>query len=277
MLSSTLNVMSDGQKDIRKHPLVTQLMKGVYHMKPPTPKYNNTWDPSVTLSHFDATAGRELSMLQLARKFVTLLAFTTLLRCAEITSIQRESIIFSGSKVSFSLGTLRKSQRSGSLMRYSVSEWTPNRAICPLTCLRTYLEETIPLRSSHNEKQLLICSTKPHNPLTSSTVGRWIKDQLKEAGIDTSVFSAHSTRGAAASKAASAGVPIQSILNQGHWATESTFSKFYRRETSAEQNTIESAILEDANSESDWLILLVFVKLLDDNFIFLCFKVTIVS
>jgi hypothetical protein len=45
-------------------------------------------------------------------------------------------------------------------------------------------------------------------------------------------------------------------LNQGHWATESTFSKFYRRETSAEQNTIESAVLEDANSESDWFILL---------------------
>jgi hypothetical protein len=54
--------------------------------------------------------------------------------------------------------------------------------------------------------------------------------------VDTSVFSAHFTRGAAASKAASAGVSIQTILKQGHWANESTFVKFYRRDTAIDQN-----------------------------------------
>ncbi len=251
MLSSTLNLMGSDHRDIGRHPLVAQLMKGIYHAKPPTPKYSSTWDPAVVLSHFSATAGRTLSLLQQARKVVTLLALTTLLRCSEITSIQTETIEFSGSKVSFGLGALRKSQRSGPLKRYSLSEWTQNRALCPLTCLRTYLERTRSLRSSHNGKQLFIGSTKPHNPVTSSTVGRWIKEQLKEAGIDTSVFSAHSTRGAAASKAASSGVSIQSILKQGHWANESTFSKFYRRETASERDRFESTILADEMSDSD--------------------------
>jgi hypothetical protein len=36
---------------------------------------------------------------------------------------------------------------------------------------------------------------------------------LKDAGIDTSTFAAHSTRSAAASKAASAGIPVQAILD----------------------------------------------------------------
>ncbi|KAI9562463.1 hypothetical protein GHT06_009896 [Daphnia sinensis] len=56
------------------------------------------------------------------------------------------------------------------------------------------------------------------------------KEQLKEASIDTTTFSAHSTRGAAASKAAASGIPIQAVLNQGHWFRESTFAKFYKRD-----------------------------------------------
>ena len=52
---------------------------------------------------------------------------------------------------------------------------------------------------------------------------------MKESGID-SMFKAHSTRGAAASKAASSGVKVDSILQTAHWARESTFTKFYRRE-----------------------------------------------
>lgn len=194
MLSSTFNIMSNGQKDIGKHPLVTQLMKGIYQTKPPTQKCTSTWDPSVVVSHFNVTAGRNLSILQLARKVVTLLALTTLLRCSEITSIQTRSIVFSGSKVSFGLGTLLKSQRSGPPMGYNLSEWTQNRAICPVTCLHDYLKRTSSLRSPHNENQLLIGSTRLHNPVTSSTVGRWIKDQLKEAGIDTP-FSPHTPPG----------------------------------------------------------------------------------
>lgn len=136
-------------------------------------------------------------------------------------------------------------------MRFSLSEWSHNKAICPLTCLQSYIERTSGLRKPHNAKQLLIGSTKPHNPVTSSTVGQWIKDQLKEADIDTSTFSAHSTRGAAASKAASSGVSIQAILKQGHWSNESTFSKFYRRESSTERNMVESAVLANTDPESD--------------------------
>ncbi|KZR98281.1 Uncharacterized protein APZ42_006371, partial [Daphnia magna] len=97
-----------------------------------TPKYSGTWDPSRVLSHFDVTAGQTLSILQLARKQATLLALTTLLRCADIASIQIETIEFAGPKVYFDLGTLRKSQRSGPLMRLSLDEWSKNKAICLL-------------------------------------------------------------------------------------------------------------------------------------------------
>jgi hypothetical protein len=58
----------------------------------------------------------------------------------------------------------------------------------------------------------------------------WIRSSLKAAGVDTTVFKAHSTRGAAASKALASGLSLDSILKAGQWSRESTFSKFYQRD-----------------------------------------------
>jgi hypothetical protein len=105
-------------------------------------------------------------------------------------------------------------QRAGALLKISVRSLTDSRAICPVSCLEQYLEATRPQRNKNNESQLFIGANKPHRSVPSSMVGRWIKYQLKEEGA---IFSAHSVRGAASSKAAAAGVPIQSILNQVYY------------------------------------------------------------
>lgn len=250
MLSSTLSLAPSGLSEVGKHPLVTTLLKGMYNARPPLPKYTNTWDPTIVLNHLDATAARELSTLSLARKLATLIAITTLLRCGEIASIKADSIAFSQSEASFTLGKPRKSQHSGALKRISVAAWHPNEVICPVTCLKAYLTKTKEWRTPSNAGHLFIGSTRPHNPVSSSTISRWIKDQLREAGVDTSVYSAHSTRSAAASKAAASGISISSILSKGSWASESTFAKFYHRET-RQPDPFGSAILGDQDSSSD--------------------------
>ncbi len=231
MISTTQKFGPASHTDVGKHPLIVRLMRGIYNARPAAPKYTHTWDPAVVLGHFDATATRILTRLQLARKTATLLALTTLLRSAELTSIQAQSIVFSESGVSFSLGRLRKAQKSGPLQRITAAAWPDNSIICPVSFLRAYITSTSSVRNETNANQLFIGSNKPFKPITSSTMSRWLKDQLKEAGVDISIFSAHSIRGAAASKAAAAGVCIQSILDQGHWARESTFARFYRRDT----------------------------------------------
>ena len=243
MLSSTLSMGPGGQNDVGKNPLVVMLMKGIYNSNPPAPKYSSTWDPAVVLSHFDATAGSDLSLLQLARKTVTLLALTTLLRSLEIASIKLDSIRITETEMSFSLGKLRKAQHTGGLHTGSVRSWRDNPVICPVACVESYLSRTEPLRGGIRDGTLFIGSNRPHRSVTSSTVGHWIKDQLKEAGIDTTIYSAHLVRGAGASKAASTGVPIQTILSQGHWARESTFAKFYRRDVTVETNQVGQSVL----------------------------------
>ena len=51
---------------------------------------------------------------------------------------------------------------------------------------------------------------------------------MARAGIDTSVFKAHSTRSASTSKAATSGVAVPDILKLADWSLNTnTFEKFY--------------------------------------------------
>eukprot|EP00795_Rhopilema_esculentum_P010275 gene10275-18972_t len=59
----------------------------------------------------------------------------------------------------------------------------------------------------------------------------YIFDELK-AGIDTSLFSAHSVRGAAASKAVACNAPLDAILSAGDWSSAKTFNRHYFRSNS---------------------------------------------
>ena len=85
----------------------------------------------------------------------------------------------------------------------------------------------------------------PHAPIGASTVARWIKDFLGDAGIDTSIYLAHSTRGAAASKAVAAGLSIETILRSGNWSSESVFAKHYSRPI--ENESVASQVLGGAS------------------------------
>ena len=68
---------------------------------------------------------------------------------------------------------------------------------------------------------------KPHKEVSKATISRWIKCLLSEAGIDTDIFSAHSTRAASSSAAKASHVPINDILKTAGWSSERTFAKHY--------------------------------------------------
>ncbi|KAI8516362.1 hypothetical protein Bbelb_049430 [Branchiostoma belcheri] len=71
-----------------------------------------------------------------------------------------------------------------------------------------------------------------HLPLEGQPLGShplMAKTVLQEAGIDTSRFTGHSTRGASVSAAARQGVSTKDILAAANWSTASTFKKFYNR------------------------------------------------
>ncbi|KAI8504881.1 hypothetical protein Bbelb_169900 [Branchiostoma belcheri] len=117
-----------------------------------------------------------------------------------------------------------------------------------LVCLhipeRISKADFFPSERRGGEQKLFISFSRPHRPVGSATLARWVKSVLGTAGVDTATFSAHSTRGASTSAATAAGVSLHSIMNAADWSRESTFLKYYRRDNN--QHTFDQAVLSTA-------------------------------
>lgn len=247
MLSGTLPPL-DGQP-VGQHFLVNKLMKGIYNSKPPKPRYSSTWSIDLVTDYISTLpANPDLSLAAISRKLAILLALTSMLRVSELSSIDRQSVEIGNDRAVFSLVKPRKAQKDGALHNIIIKKFTNNPNLCPVACLGYYVFQTDPLRNDANSKLLFLATVKPYKPVSGSSVGRWIKVFLGDAGIDTSTFKAHSTRGAAASKAARSGVPVDSILKTAHWSSQSTFTKFYLREV--QPANISEAVLNPENDSA---------------------------
>ena len=128
---------------------------------------------------------------------------------------------------------LSKTRRSGPARQVFYPRFEDCRDICPAATLSNYESRTATFRgktpTENGGDPLFISFVKPHRQVSSSTISRWLKDTLEEAGIDVSIFKAHSTRAAATSAAAQAGVGTKDILRAANWTQESTFQRFYRK------------------------------------------------
>ena len=61
---------------IRRHPLVSRLLKGVYKSRPPQPRYSATWDVNVVIRYLQSMGENEvLSLKQRSQKLALLMAF----------------------------------------------------------------------------------------------------------------------------------------------------------------------------------------------------------
>ena len=101
--------------------------------------------------------------------------------------------------------------------------FSDNPNICVVSTLNEYIGRTAVHRGEH--KHLLLSYAKPFKPVTVDTISRWLKLVLVQAGIDTTLFKAHSTWCAAVSKANSNGLHIDHILKTAGWSSECTFAK----------------------------------------------------
>ena len=100
-----------------------------------------------------------------------------------------------------------------------------NSNLCPVNVLKVYVERTQSIRKTENS--LILMTTPKHHPTTAATIARQIKTGLSKAGIDTSIFKAHSKCSASTSAAADAGLSVSEIMVVADWSSASVFEKFY--------------------------------------------------
>ena len=89
-----------------------------------------------------------------------------------------------------------------------------NPKLCVVQAIKSYLQVTQAWRNKNGQKQLLLSTLVPHQEVKKSTVASWVKAILGSAGIDTNLFTAHSTRTASTSKGKLKGLLLEVFWNE---------------------------------------------------------------
>jgi len=176
-----------------------------------------------------------LDFKHLTYRTLMLLALLTGQRCHALHAITVNDLKFSDSKCVIVFNALMKQSRPGvHLKPIELLPFSQNRKLCVVSHLKEYVKVTEDLR--RNNKRLFLTLLKPYNSVSKDTIARWVKTVLGLAGIDTKKFGAHSTRSASTSAAAQKGVSLATILRTAGWSRQNTFSKFYNKAVSNEEN-----------------------------------------
>lgn len=225
-VSSFVNVLSEVQ--LGNHILVKQFMKGVFHLKPSLPKYNCTWSVQSVLRFLNSLYPLDsISLKYLSMKLVMLLALTTGQRCQTLFLMDLHNIELTTDYVKIRIGDLLKQSKvNRHLSEIYIEAYPINKALCVVDTFIHYVKSTEKLRG--NISKLFISVQKPHKEVCQSTISRWIKQTLVEAGIDMNIFSPHSTRSASTSAVATK-IPVDTILRTAGWTSDCVFRKFYKR------------------------------------------------
>ena len=237
---SSVHEKIDGH-NIGQHPLVTRLIKGVFHVRPPLPRYTQTWNVQSVLDYLRSLGdNKTLSLKHLSWKVAMLLALTRPSRSADLSQLDLSRRVYKPDGVCFYPTSLAKqSRQSSKIANFFFPSLPEDRLLCPVTTLKAYEERTALFRGK--ETRLLLAIIRPHQAVSSSSVARWLKSLLEASGIDISIFNAHSVRGASSSAAAMAGVTTADILKAANWNSESVFQRFYYR--SADDHSYGRAVL----------------------------------
>ena len=126
--------------NVGQHPLVCQVMKGIFQKKPPLPRYSATWDvPKVLIFIRSLGDNESLSLKQLSEKLVVLLALTSADRGSELAAHDLRFRKFHPEGAEFNLSELTKSVHVGKNLKSSFHASFPqDKLLCPCECLKVY-------------------------------------------------------------------------------------------------------------------------------------------
>ena len=182
----------------------------------------------------------KINLKELTLKFVMLIALTTGRRCQTLTFLNTSEQYMQKNDTCFNFALTEhlKQDKPGKVLGNVRLYKYPVRELWVYETLYYYLRATEKLR---NSSKLLVSYIEPYKAVTLSIIGHWIKTLLGQAGVDTEVFSGHSTSCASTSK------PFMSVFTDviqatAGWTEESTFGKLYNRPV-AVTNQMSLAVL----------------------------------
>ena len=145
-MSTTVDSISGDQKSLGAHPLILRLLKGIYLLRPPTPRYSSTWDVSNVTDYLGTlTPLSKLSLKSLTLKTVIVCALATAQREQTVCAFDLRNKIESSESIKFLVTDRLKTSRPGKSVEVYITA-TDVAEICPVRTLRKYIFRTESLR-----------------------------------------------------------------------------------------------------------------------------------
>ena len=126
-----------------------------------------------------------------------------------------------------------------------IARMVNDKDICPVFGVAELLRRTAPLWEGRPilKERLFLQSVPPHLNAAEDTLGRWVKETLREAGINMEMYTSHSTRGTSATTALERGVPLDQIMESAGWKNAKTFYAHYHSPLRPPPSEVASTIL----------------------------------
>ena len=176
------------------------MMKGVFKTRPTLPRHVVMYDVDIILKYMKSLPPNEHLLLEeLTKKLCMLLCLLTGQRAQVVPALTMDMIHRDpmGSEYVFYVSKMMKTTIPNHHAQPLVLEAFPDKSLCIVDCLDIYLDRTNLIRENScddGNQQMIISYHHPYKPVSKATVARYVKLFLGEAGIDTKVFTAHSTR-----------------------------------------------------------------------------------
>ena len=144
------------------HPMVSQAVKAVFRLRPPLPKYINTFDVSLVFTYIARLPTNEaLTLKQLTFKTLFLLTSSTISRLSSVGRLGPQLLVYEVIMIKLavthvysyfqdhcvlSLTSLEKQGRPGSVRGYlRIQRFNEDPLLCPVAALVEYDRQVLPV------------------------------------------------------------------------------------------------------------------------------------
>ena len=233
---------------VGEHFMIRWFCKSCHEQRPPQPRYDSFWSVESVLNWLTSLGETSrLNLKCLSLKVAILLLLVSSQRGQTIINLMTDRMRVEGKSVVFKMKTLLKHNQLGQpLDSIRFHAYDNVKELCVVRTLKEYLTRTSRFRRA--QPQLLLSYIGPHGPISRATLARWTLTALSLAGIDTTKYKGHSTRGASASSAQAMGASLNAIMRNASWRHAKSFAVHYHK-TVDDPGEVQRAILHRRNLE----------------------------
>ena len=144
---------------VGKHPMISQLLKGMYNLRPPQPRYSTTWDVDIVIRYLQSLGSNDgLSLKVLSQKLLFLMALVQASRVSELQALDLRYRTFRSEGVVFVMSILGKKRTAGAPPKQVMFGAFPDDSrLCVVQCLKRYEGVTQQYRTKEPSR-LNLCS-----------------------------------------------------------------------------------------------------------------------